>query len=105
MILVNGFVYGLLDSGAGLDQKGDPAPLPSQWSEPEPANIKENTRSTEGTYDGGNFTVARYTVFIDGLGFPYSRVRLTDKQGEELGEFDVQSAQKLTFVNRTKITV
>jgi hypothetical protein len=79
--------------------------LSSGWSDPIPANIRANTRNTTGTYTGGRFTVAKYTAIIDGLEFPYTRVRLKTDAGEELGEFDVQNAEKLTFVNRTKITV
>ena len=103
-MIVNGFIYGWVENGAGFDQNGDPVPSTSQWSDPIPANVQSNSKSTDGSYVGGTFTIARYTIIIDGLEFPYSHVKLI-KSGKDLGEFDVQNAEILKFVERVKITV
>lgn len=104
-MIVNGFLFGLLNSGAGFDQNGDPAPLSKQWSEPIPVNIQTNKRNTEGTYTGGDFTIAQYTILVEGLEFPYRHVMLKTESGKELGKFDVQNAEVLKFVERVKVTV
>lgn len=105
MSLANGYIHGLLNNGAGLDHDGDPAPLSNNWSDPIPANIEANNQSTKGTSDGSRFTVAKYTVIVDGLDVAFTRVKLVMNTGEFLGEFDVQSVERLTFVMRTKLTV
>ena len=104
-MIVNGSIYGWIENGAGFDENGDPVPSTSQWSQPIPANIQSNSKSTDGSYVGGSFTIASYTIIIDGLEFPYSHVKLVRESGEDLGEFDVQNAEVLKFVERIKITV
>lgn len=105
MNLVNGFIIGLLDNGAGLDENGDPALLPKVWSDPIPANIQANTQDSRGTNEGGRFTTAQYTVLIHGKSFGFTHARLELECGRDLGEFTVQGVEILKFVERVKITV
>lgn len=105
MIIPNGTYSIQTQQGGGTDYLGRPMESKAQWSEPKSCRILTNTANRLAQYQDGTFNAATYTMTIDGLQtFPYKFVRL-ERQGEQLGEFKVASAEQLDVVNATKVTL
>lgn len=102
-MIINGLIYGLLDTGAGIDPNGDPTPSSARWGKPTECHIAENTSERIGTVQDGAFRLARYVVYAP-IEFNADRVKLK-QNGVDLGDFEVKSIQWLSLVNRVKIIV
>lgn len=90
--------------GGGENEYGEAIPAHSEWSEPIDCSIKTNSDNRIGRYDDGIFRMASFTILIELADFPYNSVKL-ERLGENLGEYQVMSAEPLTTVGRIKITV
>ena len=90
--------------GGGVNEYGEPIAAQSEWSEPIPCSIKTNSDNRRGRYEDGIFRIASFDILIELAEFPHNTVKL-NRLGEELGEYQVLSAEPMTTVGRTKITV
>lgn len=104
MIIENGTLQTKLIIGGGLDDNGNPVRPVEAWGVPIPCNIKTNQYSNQGKVNGNTFTIASYEVLIEMQPFTAESVKLV-REGQELGEFPVQSAEPLTEVGIIKILV
>jgi len=96
--------YAIVTEG-GLNEWGEADDTASvEWSDPIPCSIKVNNDTRLGTYEDGEFRQASYQIMIELAEFPYNRITL-ERLGEDLGEHRIISAEPLTTVGRTKITV
>lgn len=104
MIIENGTIQAKIMTEGGLDDNGNPIRPSEYWGVPIPCNIKTNQDSNRGKVDGNTFTIAAYEILIELQPFVGGRVKLV-REGQELGEFSVQSSEPLTEVGITKILV
>lgn len=104
-MIVNGKLYYQIETGGGKDEDDDPIPVVVSWSEPIECNVKVNTRNNKGKYKDDTFVIASYEVLIELDDFTATRVRIEDANGNDLGEYPIQSISPLIAVGRTKIIV
>ena len=100
----NGFLRYESISGGGLNEYGEPISAQSSWSDPLPCSIKTNSDTRKGKYEDGIFRQASFLILIELKAFPHLRISL-ERNGEDLGEYDVLSSEPLTTVGRTQIMV
>lgn len=101
----NGYISILRVMGGGYNDMGEIEPAEQDWSEPIPCNIKTNTDTRKGVYDGGEYRHASFTVLIERpMRGAMTRVRL-ERFGEDLGEYDVLSTEQMPGMGRTQIIV
>ncbi len=105
MIIVNGEICAKVKTGGGLDENGNPIRPSESWEAPIPCHIRSNTYNNKGKANGNTFTVASYEVLIESQPFVAERVKLTDRNGKDLGEFSVMEIEYLDAVDTVKITV
>lgn len=75
------------------------APIPCQWS--------ANRRDFLGKSVGGNFISAQYSILMEreGTAFDAEQIRLSDGNGNILGEFSIIDIEELPAVNQIRIMV
>lgn len=88
----------------GIDDNGEPLDYEQLWSEPIPCFVQTVSDTRLGTYEDGEFRSAKFIVWVETREILYSRLMLT-RQGEELGEYRIQSAEAFPRIGRVKITV
>lgn len=91
-------------AAGGFDDYGEPIAATAAWSDPLPCRITANSDNRRGSYDGGEFRTASFSVLVELADFPHHTVRLT-RLGEPMGDYRVMSAEPLAAVGRTRITV
>lgn len=108
MIIENGTIEIKSKLAGGID----PAtgfPIPSgniTWSTPIPCQWQANKYNNLGKSEGGNFTVAHYSILIESeQHFAAEQIRLRDNYGNVLGEFSVIEVETLQAVCQLRITV
>ena len=108
MIIENGTIEIKSKKVRGLDI-GNGFPIPSDkvvWGGPIPCQWKANKYSNLGKSEGGNFTVAHYSILIESeQEFTAEQIRLKDNYGNVLGEFSVIEVEPLQAVCQLRITV
>lgn len=105
MIISNG-TYSFLSivDGGGTDELGRPIQPKAEWSIPRPCQIQTASENRMARNDDGVYTKASFILLVDLQPFPYERIKL-ERMGENLGEFDVISAEPLEAVQQTKVVV
>lgn len=108
MIIENGTIEVKSKSAGGIDPKTG-FPIPSDrviWSEPIPCQWLANKYNNLGKSEGGNFTVAHYSILIESeQEFKSEQIRLRDNYGNVLGEFSVIEVEPLQAMCQIRITV
>lgn len=108
MIIENGTIEVKSKSAGGIDPETG-FPIPSDrvtWGEPIPCQWLANKYSNLGKSEGGNFTVAHYSILIESeQPFTSEQIRLRDNYGNVLGEFSVIEVEALRAVCQLRITV
>lgn len=107
MILGNGHIRVIIESGGGIDGNGDPIPVTEELGCPIPCNYRRNSYQGRVVEHGGTYTTASYTIVIDMQDFQPCRFRLYDKTGADLGAYEVaaRGIEPLEFVGNIRITV
>lgn len=107
MIIPNGTIKITTTSGGGM-LNGKPQRSTTVTSDPIPANISESRRQHGLIAEQTAKTQAAYVVLVapeDAPGISdHDKVEIFDSRGVSLGNFDVQSARLLDFVDAIKIT-
>lgn len=105
MIIPNGYISLSIQTGGGIDpETGYPVEPSEEWSNKIDCQYSANNYDRLGTAGGGHFTVAQYTILVDGapLG-DAERLQLYAKNGKLIGEFSIKSDEYLEAVDQTKI--
>ena len=90
MIIENGKIQIFSIEGGGLDEKGNPIKPTETLGDAIPCNWKRNSYEKNGIYEDGKFTSASYIILIDMQKFEPCRFRLSDSQGNVLGDYEVR---------------
>lgn len=78
----------------------------TEWGAPQPCNIHPTRNDREGQYaPDGRFVRYAATVLVEQPMPVAARVRLTDLDGTERGDFEVQGARRLEAVGATELTL
>ena len=108
MIIKNGTIEVKSKSAGGIDPETG-FPIPSDrvtWGEPIPCQWLANKYNNLGKSEGGNFTVAHYSILIESeQEFKSEQIRLRDNYGNVLGEFSVIEVEPLQAMCQIRITV
>lgn len=107
MIIQNGYIEAKEKTANGIDPStGYPIPAGQPaWGKPIPCQYAANKYDRLGTVNGGYFTIAEYTIYIEEQPFTAEQIRLTDMNGNELGEYSIRKVEPLEAVCQLKITV
>lgn len=108
MIIPNGYIRITTTTGGGL-QNGKPVRATKTTSDFITANVNESRRSHGQVGEQTTATTSAYVVLIDPANAPNvcdrDMVEVFDCRKISLGEFEVQSAQMLAYVDAIKIVV
>lgn len=106
MIIANGLISALEKKGGGYDLESGYATRPSSssWGIPVPCQIIDKRVNRLAIHEGERVREVSFAVYVDGVGFSASEVRVT-RGGVELGTFSVISSEDLTAVNQTLINI
>lgn len=108
MIIVNGTLEPKIKQAGGIDPDTGYAAKPTaeQWGRPIPCQIVAQSFDRMAvTRQGEHVTAATYAVYIDMQPFSYEQVRLTGRQGHQLGEFSVTHTEPLEAVGQLRLWV
>lgn len=108
MIIENGTIEIKSKSAGGIDPAtGFPVPSSNEtWGNPIPCQWSANKYSNLGKSEGGNFTVAHYSILIESeQDFKAEQIRLRDNYGNVLGEFSVVEVEILQAMCQLRIMV
>ena len=108
MIIQNGTIQ-LIETGAEcLDPvTGFPAALPARAvGGPIPCQYSANKYDRLGMVDGEHFIVAQYSILVDADAIEDgTRLILSDRNGQSLGEFSIMQIEPLDAVYQKRILV
>lgn len=106
MIIANGTIEFKVKSAGGIDPTtGFPVASSSTWDSPIPCQYLVNSHDNLGRVKGEAFVKASYTVLVEQQTVPSEQLRLTDRDGNVLGEFSILGVEQLDTVCQTKILV
>lgn len=108
MIIKNGTIEVKCKDAGGIDKvTGFPlANTNVEWGKPIPCQWQANKYNNLGKSEGGNFTVAHYSILIESERvFTAEQIRLKDNYGNVLGEFSVIEVETLQAMCQLRITV
>ncbi len=108
MIIPNGYIRITTTTGGGL-QNGKPVRATKTTTDYISANVNESRRSHGVVGEQTAATTSAYIVLVDPADAPNvsdrDKVEVFDSRMISLGEFEIQSAQLLTYVDAIKIVV
>lgn len=108
MIIENGTIEVKNKLAGGIDKETG-YPIQSKehcWGMPIPCQWTANKYNNLGKSEGGNFTVAHYSILIESeQPFTSEQIRLRDNYGNVLGEFSVIEVEPLQAVCQMRIIV
>ena len=107
MIIQNGYVQYIENSGGGLDDNGYPTAPTTTYGTAIPCQYQANSHSYLGKSNGEAFIRASYTILVeyDGVREETERLRLSDKAGNKIGDFSVLMFEPLDAVCQMRILV
>lgn len=108
MVVANGYIRVVSQGeGSSFDSKGNPIKATESLGAKIPCNYQRNNYQGRGTYEGGEYTQASYTILIDGQRFEPCVFRLYTSWDEYLGEYQAQQKGivDLIAVGNIQITV
>ena len=108
MIIPNGYIRITTTTGGGL-QNGKPVRATKTTSDFITANVNESRRSHGAVGEQTIATTASYVVLVDPADAPNvsdrDKVEVFDSRKISLGEYEVQTARLLDFVDAIRIEV
>lgn len=106
MIIENGTIeFQVTTGGGGFDESGYPVAPEKKWDDPIPCQYYPNKYDAQGRVIDEHATIRSYTILIEIQPVTTDRIRIKDREGNEVGEFQVISSEPLDAVCQTKITV
>ena len=108
MIISNGYIRIITTTGGGF-KDGKPVKATKTTSDYIPSNVNESRRSHGVVGEQTTATTSSYVVLVDPADAPtvsdLDKVEVFDSRKIKLGEFEVQTARKLDFVDAIRIEV
>lgn len=107
MIIQNGTIEFKVKTAGGMDSDGYPIAATAEWCEPIPCQWLPNSSNLLARVLGERFEQAAYEVLLEEQPLPDSeQVRLTDSDGESLGEFSLRSRpERLEAVGQIRLMI
>ena len=107
MIIANGTIELKVKTAVGINPStGFPVASTTSWGSPVPCQYLINTHDNLGRTQGEHFVKAQYSILIEQpTPVASEQLRLTDRDGNVLGEFSIISVEQLDAVCQTKILV
>lgn len=104
---VNGHIQILQPSTGRFDELGNPVIEDAVYGDEIECCIQTVNDNRKGRYIDGMFRQSSYYIFIESCNVtPASATMIKiERNGEYLGEFNIQSVEELSSVGRIKITV
>lgn len=104
---VNGHIQILQPSTGRFDELGNPVIEDAVYGDEMECCIQTVNDNRKGRYIYGMFRQSSYYIFIESCNVtPASATMIKiERNGEYLGEFNIQSVEELSSVGRIKITV
>lgn len=103
MIIANGTIRPITETGGGYDESGSPIPASRVEGEEIPCNIQTDTHDRRGVSEDGTYSNHSYTILIDQQPWTARRIRLYDNRKNDIGEFQIQDEQFLDCVGAIKL--
>ena len=106
MIIPNGYIllYTSLTEGGIDPETGYPVEPSGTWGNRIDCQYSANNYDRLGTAGGGHFTVAQFTILVDGTPLDNAeRLQLYANNGKLIGEYSIKSDEYLEAVDQTKI--
>jgi hypothetical protein len=104
VIIQNGYIQPIESVAGGQDPVTGYYNKPStSYGEKIACQYHPNSHNDKGMVNGEHFTIATYTVLVEGFTFTASRARLLTLDDKEVGEYSVLSPEPLQAVGQTKI--
>lgn len=100
----NGTLKYVINSNKTMNDFGEVVASDVEWSEPVECSIKTNSDNRIGRYEDGVFRMASFTILLECTEFSSERISI-ERQGEQLGEYEIISKEPLYGVGRVKIVV
>lgn len=90
-----------------FDEDGNPIENNTKWCGPLPCSIMTITDNRMGIYEDGHYRACSFCILLDSMEFPCRKADMVKlvRQGEDLGEFAVQSIELIESVGRVKMIV
>lgn len=105
MIIPNGHIAFDASVAEGVDSLGYPIPVVEKWGAAMECQYLPTTNKQARANDEA-ITAQSYVVYVDRLlMLPSERVKLSDRQGNEVGQFSVRSVEHLDAVCQTKLVL
>lgn len=102
----NGQIRYTTQGKSQLNEYGELEDEQDEWSDYLPCSIMTNSDTRKGKYEDGQFRQSSFTILTELLTSPYSITRVQiNREGENLGEYQIQSVENIPSQNRTKIVV
>lgn len=102
----NGSVQFKTKAGGGIDPTtGYPIAASAAWSDAVGCRWVKTSENLQAKSSGEPIVQSNYTIYLDGDNMPSEQVRLTDRNGNVLGEYSVISAEYIDTKGVTKILV
>lgn len=103
---VNGHIQILQSSTGRFDELGNPVIEDAVYGEEIECCIQTVNDNRKGRYIDGIFRQSSFYIFVESCNaIPASTMIKVERNGEYLGEFNIQSVEELSSVGRIKITV
>lgn len=109
-MLNTGYISFISETGGGFDSNGNPIAATKVLSSYRPCNIQTLTKEYRLLVDG-QYLEARFSIIVDDFKISdldltnLTEVSLQDSNNVDLGTFQVQNKETLSFTNRLKIVV
>lgn len=104
-MITNGFLrYVVTAEDSGFDEDGLPVEATATLSDPVPCLIQTNSDNRIGSYGGGVFRIASFTILIENSAIEGDRI-LLERCGEDLGEYAIMEVNPIPIMGRIKIIV
>lgn len=102
MIIPNGYIRFAEQKAVTTDDKGYFVVAADAWSEAVECQYLPAV-NLQAQSKAGAITAHAYTVYVEQMSLPSEIVKLSDRCGNEIGQFSVRSYEQLDAVCQTKI--
>ena len=107
MIIVNGHIETKQKVAGGLNSETGYPNRPSEisWNDPIPCQYIANKYTNLGRVNGEHAKFAAYQVLIEAQPFEAEQIRLSDRDGNLVGEFSIIWVEPLDAVDELRIWI
>lgn len=103
-MIENGYISYKISSDNVIDENGNPVLGVETWSELVPANVEGVNKRFYDKEKGNRYTSATYSIILSKIDFS-DKIKVFDRDKQELGEYNVIESQRLDILGLVRITV